>query len=158
MYRFLFAIALMLGMPCIGTATDTGDSGNDLDKRVMRLSEELRCLVCQNQTVAESNAELAVDLRNQIREQLSGGMAERDVLDFMVERYGDFVLYKPPVKNTTWILWFSPFLLLVAASAALFRKLWKQRQTAEAGTITLTEAQRMRADALLHEDRTKGGL
>lgn len=94
-----------------------------LEKRVMALSEELRCLVCQNQSLADSHAELAVDLKNQVREKLAQGMSERAVIDYMVERYGDFVLYKPPVKATTWLLWFGPFLLLVGGLLFLGLKL-----------------------------------
>ena len=94
-----------------------------LEKRVMVLSEELRCLVCQNQTIADSQAELAVDLRNQVREKLQQGMSEREVVDFMVTRYGDFVLYRPPLKGSTWLLWFGPFLLLAAGLALLYTRL-----------------------------------
>src|SRR3989449_8358080 len=84
-----------------------------LERRVTALAHELRCLVCQNQTLADSNAPLAVDLRNQIREQLKAGKTERDVVEFMVARYGDFVLYRPPFKATTAALWLGPFVLLV---------------------------------------------
>src|SRR5919106_2786567 len=84
-----------------------------LEKRVAALADELRCLVCQNQTLADSNAPLAVDLRNQIREQLAKGASERDVVDFMVARYGDFVLYRPPFKASTIALWFGPFIFLI---------------------------------------------
>ncbi|HEV7477061.1 MAG TPA: cytochrome c-type biogenesis protein, partial [Burkholderiales bacterium] len=84
----------------------------DLDRRVAELSAELRCLVCQNQSIADSNADLAVDLRRQIREQLGSGKSERDVVDFMVQRYGDFVLYRPPLKASTVLLWAGPFLFL----------------------------------------------
>jgi cytochrome c-type biogenesis protein CcmH len=94
-----------------------------LEKHVMAISEELRCLVCQNQTIADSHADLAIDLRNQVREKLVLGMSDRDVIEFMVQRYGDFVLYRPPVKSTTWLLWFGPFLLLAAGLALLFAKL-----------------------------------
>src|SRR5947208_12008869 len=83
-----------------------------LEKRVRDVALELRCLVCQNQTLADSNAELAVDLRNTIRDQLSRGASERDVRDFMVARYGDFVLYRPPLKASTIALWAGPFVLL----------------------------------------------
>src|SRR3954454_8507335 len=83
-----------------------------LDRRVTNLAHELRCLVCQNQTIAESNAPLDVDLRNQIREQHAAGKSEKQVLDFMVERYGDFVLYRPPFKATTVLLWAGPFIFL----------------------------------------------
>jgi len=104
----------------------------ELEKRVMTLSEELRCLVCQNQTLADSHAELAVDLKNQVREKLAAGMSDKDVIDYMVERYGDFVLYRPPVKGTTWVLWFGPFLLLGGGIAMLLVKLAKRRGAEDA--------------------------
>src|SRR5512145_3569525 len=101
-----------------------------MEKRVTALAVELRCLVCQNQTLADSNAPLAVDLRNQIREQLKAGKSEQDVVDFMVARYGDFVLYRPPFKASTVALWAGPFLLL-ALGAWLFVRRLRQRRPAE---------------------------
>jgi cytochrome c-type biogenesis protein CcmH len=116
-----------------------------LDKRVAGLAHELRCLVCQNQSLAESNAPLAVDLRNQIREQLAKGASEREVREFMVARYGDFVLYKPPLKASTVALWAGPFVLLVVGALVLWRRLARRR----APETQLTEAQRSRAAQLL---------
>jgi len=98
-----------------------------LEKRVRDLSSELRCLVCQNQTLADSNAPLAVDLRNQVREQLKSGKSERDVIDFLVARYGDFVLYRPPLQANTVLLWLGPFLLLAAGLALLVWRLRRRR-------------------------------
>ena len=98
-----------------------------LEKRVIKLSEELRCLVCQNQTIADSHADLAVDLKNQVREQLRQGKSEDDVVKYMVERYGDFVLYRPPVKGTTAFLWFGPLFLVLAGFAGLVLYLRKRR-------------------------------
>jgi len=95
----------------------------DLEKRTAALAQELRCLVCQNQTLADSNAPLAVDLRNQIREQLASGKSERDVKEYMVARYGDFVLYRPPFNAATALLWAGPFLLLLGGFFLLFRRL-----------------------------------
>ena len=94
-----------------------------LEERVTALATELRCLVCQNQTLADSNAPLAVDLRNQIREKMQQGASERDIVDYMVARYGDFVLYRPPFKATTVLLWAGPVLLMIAGLAALFFRL-----------------------------------
>jgi cytochrome c-type biogenesis protein CcmH len=91
-----------------------------LEARVIAIAHELRCLVCQNQTIADSNAELAVDLRRVIREQLAAGRSEREVLDFMAARYGDFVLYRPPLKPTTALLWGGPALMVAAGGAALW--------------------------------------
>ena len=121
------------------------DSQPDLDQRVAAIAAELRCLVCQNQSIAESNADLAVDLRRQIREQLKEGRSERDVLDFMVQRYGDFVLYRPPLKASTFLLWGGPFLLLVLGIFLLARKIRSVRRPAP----QLSEAERARAAALL---------
>jgi cytochrome c-type biogenesis protein CcmH len=115
-----------------------------LDRRVADLAHELRCLVCQNQTLADSNAPLAVDLRNQIRAQLEDGKSERDVIDFMVERYGDFVLYRPPFKASTAALWLGPFVLLALGAWLLFRRL-RQRKLQP----PLTEAEHSRAAKLL---------
>ncbi|OGB01768.1 MAG: cytochrome C biogenesis protein [Burkholderiales bacterium RIFCSPHIGHO2_12_FULL_69_20] len=91
-----------------------------LEKRTLAVAAELRCLVCQNQTIADSNAGLAVDLRNQVREMLRAGKSEREIVDYMTARYGDFVLYRPPVKNTTALLWFGPPLLLGAGLVTLW--------------------------------------
>ena len=90
-----------------------------LEAHVMRLSNELRCLVCQNETIAASNADLAVDLRNQVRDMLRQGRTDAEVMRYMTDRYGDFVLYRPPVKATTWVLWYGPAALLVGGGAAL---------------------------------------
>jgi cytochrome c-type biogenesis protein CcmH len=90
-----------------------------LEKRVMQIAAELRCLVCQNQTIADSHAELAIDLRNQVRDMLRKGQSQDEILAYMTARYGDFVLYRPPLKQTTAMLWFGPGLLLLGGVAAL---------------------------------------
>jgi cytochrome c-type biogenesis protein CcmH len=115
-----------------------------LEKRVAALAEELRCLVCQNQTLADSNAPLAVDLRNQIREQLARGASESEVVDFMVARYGDFVLYRPPFKASTIALWAGPFVFLLLGAWVLRRRV--RRRVPEP---QLAEADRARAAKLL---------
>ena len=117
-----------------------------LEARVNALSTELRCLVCQNQTLADSNAPLAVDLRNQIREKMREGASERDIIDFMVARYGDFVLYRPPLKATTVLLWAGPLLLLIAGIAILYRRLARRRGEPQP---ELSGAERSRAQSLL---------
>ena len=116
-----------------------------LERRVTDLAHELRCLVCQNQTLADSNAPLAVDLRAQIREQLAAGKSERDVIDFMVARYGDFVLYRPPLKASTVLLWAGPFAFLIAGFYFLARFL-RRRRIPEP---QLSDAERARAAKLL---------
>lgn len=116
-----------------------------LERRVSELGNELRCLVCQNQTIADSNAPLAVDLRNQIREQLKSGKSEREIKDYMVARYGDFVLYRPPLKASTVALWVGPFLLLVLGVWLFYRRVARKR----APEAQLSEAERERAAKLL---------
>ena len=116
-----------------------------LDRRVTHLAHELRCLVCQNQSLAESNAPLAQDLSNQIREQVSAGKSDQDVLDFMVQRYGDFVLYRPPFKASTVFLWVGPFLFLVLGFFFLFRFVRSRRVPPP----QLSDAERERAANLL---------
>jgi cytochrome c-type biogenesis protein CcmH len=90
-----------------------------LEARMVKIAAELRCLVCQNQTIADSSAGLAIDLRNQVREMLQSGKSDREIIDYMTARYGDFVLYRPPVKATTAILWFGPALLLAGGVVIL---------------------------------------
>ena len=141
-FGFLMALLAVVAQAEVAKSV----SGNpELEKHVMAISEELRCLVCQNQTIADSNAELAVDLRNQVREKLVQGMSDKDIIAYMVERYGDFVLYRPPVKTTTWLLWFGPFLLLIGGVIFLGMKLRRGRPNVEA----LPEAEMQRAAAML---------
>jgi len=121
-----------------------------LEERVTALATELRCLVCQNQTLADSNAPLAVDLRNQIRERMREGASERDIIAFMVERYGDFVLYRPPWKATTLLLWLGPVLLMLGGLAALYYRLARRQR--EEAKPALSGAERARAAALLADD------
>jgi cytochrome c-type biogenesis protein CcmH len=144
-------LALLFGLVLAGSvlAKEAPPAAPDpaLEKRVMALAEELRCLVCQNQTIADSHAELAIDLKDQIREKLKAGVSEEQILQFMVARYGDFVLYKPPVKATTVPLWFGPFALLFAALAGLFYYLLRRRRAA--APQPLSEAEQARVQALL---------
>jgi cytochrome c-type biogenesis protein CcmH len=115
-----------------------------LEARVLKVAEELRCLVCQNETIAASHADLAVDLRKQIRVKLSQGQSERQILDFMVERYGDFVLYRPRLTATTVLLWAGPFLLLLTAAGVLAFNIRKRRQGLVAEALSPAQAQRAR--------------
>jgi cytochrome c-type biogenesis protein CcmH len=135
---FMFGLAAAQGA---GTADDA------LERRVQALSEELRCLVCQNQSLADSHADLAIDLKNQVREKFKQGASEKDVIAFMTERYGDFVLYRPPLKATTLLLWFGPGLLLVAGLIGLFIRL--RKRAAVAAEPVLSADERARAAALL---------
>jgi len=119
-----------------------------LEADAMELSHKLRCLVCQNQSIAESNAPLAVDLRDQVREQLAAGKSKEDVVDYLVERYGDFVLYEPPFKAATALLWLGPAALLFGGAAWLAFRL-RRRRDEVAAQKTLSAADRTRARALL---------
>jgi cytochrome c-type biogenesis protein CcmH len=116
-------------------------------KRLVDLSAQLRCLVCQNQSIAESNAELAVDLRNQINEQIKLGRSDKEIVDFMVTRYGDFVLYRPPFKATTALLWIGPIALLLLAVLVFYRTLVSRR--ARVDERPLTDAERAEAQRML---------
>lgn len=114
----LLAALCLAGAAFAQTARPSADDPA-LDARMMLIAQELRCLVCQNQTIADSHAGLAVDLRQQIREQLQAGRSPDEIRRFMTERYGDFVLYRPPVDERTALLWFGPALLVAAGAAAL---------------------------------------
>ncbi|HMT80607.1 MAG TPA: cytochrome c-type biogenesis protein CcmH [Azonexus sp.] len=121
------------------------------EKRLQGLSEELRCLVCQNQTIADSNAELAQDLRREIRGMIKEGKSDKEIVDFMVARYGDFVLYRPPVKGITLLLWGGPLGLMVLGLFALQRYLRRRTTRINAEDKPLSADESSRADALLKE-------
>jgi cytochrome c-type biogenesis protein CcmH len=152
--RNLLAVALFALLSLSALADEAKPVGTDpaLEKRVQALTGELRCLVCQNQTIADSHADLAIDLKNQVREKLAQGMSDKQVVDYMVERYGDFVLYRPPVKSTTWLLWFGPFLLL---ALGLFFLAWKikSRGAAIVEVQTVSEDDLKRAAELLSDKK-----
>jgi len=115
----LFA-ALLLGLLSLAAAAKDAPAADPaIEARMLQIAQELRCLVCQNQTIADSNAGLAVDLREQVRTLLREGQSEAQILQYMTDRYGDFVLYRPPVNGATLVLWFGPALLLVGGLAAL---------------------------------------
>ena len=139
-------LALLLAGSALAKEALPADPNPALEKRAVALEQQLRCLVCQNQTIADSRAELAMDLKKEIREKLKAGMNEDQIKQFLVDRYGDFVLYKPPVMATTVPLWFGPFALLVAALAGLFYYLLRRRTAAPP---PLSEADRAKVQALL---------
>ncbi len=127
-----------------GTALGQGNEAT-LDQRAAALEHELRCLVCQNQTIAESNAGLAQDLRREIRDQLAKGASDQEVKDYMVARYGDFVLYRPRFKASTVALWTGPFLLLALGAFVAWRRVARRRVPEP----ELSAADRARAEKLL---------
>jgi cytochrome c-type biogenesis protein CcmH len=146
--RFLVALVLAVA-PLLAPAKDAVPTAQDpvAAKRAVALSEQLRCLVCQNQSIAESNAELAVDLRRQINEQIAAGRSDAEIVDFMVQRYGDFVLYRPPFKASTVLLWLGPALLLVLGFLTL-RRVLRSRQRSDEDR-PLSDEDRARAGRLL---------
>ncbi|HYG82955.1 MAG TPA: cytochrome c-type biogenesis protein [Pyrinomonadaceae bacterium] len=151
MRRSLSLLALFLCLlPAAAFAKEAEPLADDpvLEKRVMALAENLRCLVCRNETIASSQAPLAQDLRGQIREQMRAGRSDQEILAFMTERYSDYVLFRPPVKATTYLLWFGPFVLLGAGVVVQYLYLKKRRERLREQK-PLSEAERKRAEALL---------
>jgi len=154
MGKFLaLLLGVMLAASVLAREAPTVAADPQLEKRVMALAAELRCLVCQNQTIADSNAELAVDLKNQVREKLKQGMSEEKIIEYMVDRYGDFVRYKPPVKATTLPLWIGPFVLLFAALAGLFYYILRRRRSTPAQPLSEAEQARLRSMLDAPEER-----
>lgn len=134
---------VVLGIASVLHAKEAAPLAADpaLEAQVQLISRDLRCLVCQNETIAASQSSLAIDLREQVRSQLKQGRSEQQIRDFMVERYGDFVLYRPPVKALTWLLWGGPFVLLLVAAVALRRTMAsRSQQLAEAPALTADDA------------------
>jgi len=152
----LFALILSVFLSLIALSTQAREavptaSDPVLEQRLNHLAENLRCLVCQNQSIADSNAGLAIDLKNQAREMMTQGKSDQQIVDFMVQRYGDFVLFRPPVRVSTGLLWFGPLLLFLAGAAGLAHKLIRERKLAE--EVHFDETARARAHALLAEVR-----
>lgn len=150
--RYLLLLWICL-MPAFSYAGEAKDMAADpvLEKRMIGLAEKLRCLVCQNESLASSHAELAEDLRREVREQMAKGLSDQEIIDYLVSRYGDFVLYEPPVKSYTLLLWFGPFILLFIGSGILFLQLRKRRQTLPEAVLSAEAEQR--AAVLLNNDK-----
>lgn len=153
--RLAFYLAILLSLTPSLAAAQARPMAEDpvLEERLMNLSRELRCLVCQNETLADSRADLAVDLRNQIREQMKAGKTDQEIIAYLTARYGDFVLYRPPVKASTYVLWFGPFVLLLGGLLILFRYVRQRRQLIS--EAPLSADQRRVAEALLQTPGTK---
>jgi len=120
-----------------------------IEQRMKHLTEQLRCMVCQNETLADSRASLAEDLRIQIREQIKAGKTDQEIIAYLTARYGDYVLYNPPVKAKTYLLWFGPFILLVAGTVVLYRYVRIRRDKIHEAPLTADE--RKRAEEILRE-------
>ena len=150
-------LALLLALQCaLGSLAVHANEAQPLaedpvvEKRMVAISEELRCLVCQNESLAGSRADLALDLKREIRSLIKAGKSDAEIMDFMVSRYGDFVRYRPPVNPVTWLLWFGPFVLLGGAVFVLVRMV-RSSQRGGATAQTLDEAQRAKAQSLLQD-------
>jgi cytochrome c-type biogenesis protein CcmH len=147
--KFYATLVLMCAVawPAMTTAADEPLSfaAPHLQLRYEHLLEELRCLVCQNQTLADSHAELAQDLRSEVHRMLDEGLSNDAILEFMVQRYGDFVLYRPPLKVSTWLLWLGPLIAFAAALVAIVRHARKRQRPAQ----ELDATERERLDRLL---------
>ena len=147
-------IALSLGSASARDAVPLADDPVT-EQRLISISEEMRCLVCQNESLAGSRSDLANDLRRQIRILISEGKSDDQIRSFMVERYGDFVLYRPPVKPVTWLLWIGPFVILGVGIAGLL--MYLRRRNSSVPNIVLTDADNQKIDALLNATDKKEG-
>lgn len=150
MKKCLLMLLLCL-LPAFAYAGEAKDMAADpvLEKRMIGLAENLRCLVCQNESLASSHADLAEDLRREVREQMQKGLSDQEIIDYLVSRYGDFVLYDPPVKKSTLVLWYGPFVLLLAGAGMLIYQLRKRKSQVPEAALSAEEAQR--AASLLEE-------
>jgi len=138
-------------------AKDAAPLADDLvtEQRLISISEEMRCLVCQNESLAGSRSDLANDLRREIRILIKEGKSDDQIRSFMVERYGDFVLYRPPVKPVTWLLWIGPFVILGLGIAGLL--MYLRRRNSRVPNVMLTDADNQKIDALLNASDKKEG-
>ncbi len=160
MKRLLIACLLgaVVGLGLVGAARaaiDTYEFKDEVERERFRsLTEELRCPKCQNQNIADSNAPIATDLRREIYRMLDDGRSDKEIVDFLVMRYGDFVMYKPPLDSRTWLLWYGPFGLLGLGAIVLCVLVLRRRKVEKApAQVALSKAERERLDALLKENR-----
>ncbi len=130
-------------------SVETTSNDPAIEARLNVLAEELRCLVCQNQTLADSDADLAIDLRNEIRSRMENGASDKQVVNYLVQRYGDFVMYRPPVKPATIALWFGPFILIILGGGLLI--FYLRRLPARANNAPLSRAEHQRLDTVLDQ-------
>lgn len=141
------ALTLATSAPLLAAEATPMADNPVVEARLVAISEELRCLVCQNESLAASRAELADDLRREVRKLINDGKSDAEIRDYLVARYGDFVLYRPPVKPTTWLLWFGPFVILAGAVFGLIAYL--RRRSTRLAPATLSDEQKAAAQALL---------
>ena len=154
MKRLLAALACATALNAFAQADEIAHPDPAVEKRLKDLSEELRCLVCQNETIAASQAPLALDLRNQIRSMIREGKSDDEIRAYLVDRYGDFVLYNPPLKANTLLLWLGPFALLIVGGVVVVR-IARTRRAAQPATDVPPERQR-EINALLEQGERDG--
>jgi cytochrome c-type biogenesis protein CcmH len=149
------ALSLALLMPTLAIAVEPDEVLSDaqLEQRARDISRHLRCLVCQNESIDDSHAPLARDLRLLVRERLTAGDSDDQVYDYLTQRYGDFVLLRPPIKATTWVLWFGPGLVLILGGIGCV--VWLRRRQHAAPAVPLTSDEQRELDALLDQERPR---
>ncbi|MCW8987934.1 MAG: cytochrome c-type biogenesis protein CcmH [Gammaproteobacteria bacterium] len=146
----MIALSLFISLNVLQASVEIKEFENpQQEQRYKKLIDELRCLVCQNQNLADSNASLAVDLRKQVYKMINEGQSDKEILDFMVTRYGDFVLYRPPFKTSTILLWIGPFIILAIGLIVLMRFIFQRK----AVVTTLTDNDKEKIKQLLDEDK-----
>ncbi|MFZ4110354.1 MAG: cytochrome c-type biogenesis protein [Polymorphobacter sp.] len=150
--KILFAALLLLSAPAAAVLPDEMLADPALEARARTISKDLRCVVCQNQSIDDSDAPLARDLRLVVREQLTLGKSDNETIDYLVTRYGNFVLLKPPVEPATWALWLGPFAVLLGGGAALLA--WSRRRSALPADIPLSESELAQVAALSQDETT----
>ena len=156
MRRLLLVLALLLATPALAVEPDEMLNDPVLEQRARALSAEIRCVVCQSESIDSSNAEIARELRVLVRERLVAGDSDRQVLDYLVARYGDFVLLRPPVKPSTWLLWFGPFAILLIGAVAVFVYFRRQRRAATTPPAALSRDEEARLARLLDAKPASG--
>jgi len=154
MKRLVVQLLLLCSLALTVSAQEARPLAEDpeLEKRLTTLAKELRCLVCQNETLADSQADLAQDLRAQIREQMKAGKSDKEIVAYLTQRYGQFVLYRPPVTPTTYLLWFGPFIFLLGGLVLLFRYVKQRRELIPESPLSVEQLRRV--DEIL-KDREK---
>ncbi len=149
-YLLMLLICLLPTFSYAGQAKDLADDPV-LEQRMVKLAENLRCLVCQNESLASSRSDLAKDLRQEVRDKMNQGMTDQQIIDFLVSKYGDFVLFDPPVKSYTLLLWYGPFALLLIGLVGLVLQMRKRKNAAPESQLSAEEMQR--ASALLNQPK-----
>jgi cytochrome c-type biogenesis protein CcmH len=144
----IFLMGLCIGFANAGEASPMAEDPV-VEARLVHISQEIRCLVCQNESLSSSRAELADDLRREVRDLIRTNKSDQEIKDFLVSRYGDFVLYRPEVKPLTWVLWFGPFVVLLMA--AIFMWVYLRQRRATVKPHVLSEAERARVEQLLKD-------